>query len=117
MNNKAIIGLLVLLAALGGYLVALHSAGMNSARAQASARGLICRVPQGRSGDTPIVLVDTESQRLVVYEYDVSANSFELAAIRPYTYDVQAGPYNNQGPTVREVQMSVQQQKRSLPQQ
>ena len=114
MKTKFITGLLVIVAALSGYLLALHGEGAGTARAQSSSGNLICKVPQGSGGDTPIVLVDTESQRVVVYEYDVASNNMELAGVRPYMYDVEAGPYNNRGPTVREVQMRVQQQQGSF---
>jgi hypothetical protein len=108
MDRKLLTGMLVLLAALSGYLLALQGRGMRSARAQQASRDIICQVGDQTGGDVPVVLVDTDTQRLVVYEYDLRGGTLEMGGVRPYTYDVRSGPYENRGPSVGEVQARVQ---------
>lgn len=108
MDRKILTGMLVLAAALCGYLLALQGTGMSSAKAQQASRDIICQVGDQTGGDVPIVLVDTDTQRLVVYEYDVRSTSLEMGGVRPYTYDMRSGPYNNRGVSVGEVQSRVQ---------
>jgi len=109
MNNKIATALLVVVAGLFGYLLALHGAPGGSAEAQeGQGNSLICQVGDRAGGAVPIVLVDTETQRVVVYEYNVGSTYLEMGGVRPFTYDVRSGPFNNRGPTVREVQSRVQ---------
>ena len=111
MDRKLVTVLLVMVAALMGYLLALHGNGMQSVQAQqGSGSRVLLRVGDAErgAGEVPITLVDTETQRLVVYEYNVRSTSLEMGGVRPFTYDVRSGPFNNRGVSVREVQAQVQ---------
>jgi hypothetical protein len=65
----------------------------------------------------PIVLVDTQRQVLMVYEYNSAQTSLRFVQARTYRYDRQLGdfPPNSSTPTVKEIEDYVDRITRGAP--
>ncbi len=72
---------------------------------------LIAVVGQGRGADVPVLLVDTNEQSAMIYEYDMGSNRLDLTAVRSFRYDrLLVDWYGTNRPSVEDVRKAVESQ-------
>jgi len=99
------IAVLVLAAAVAGFLL---GGGRILSRAYAQSEGMtsgvICVVGENYNGYAPIVVVDVADQCVVVYRYEYSSGRVKLTAARKFHFDKLLREYENDAPSVDDVQ-------------
>ncbi len=95
----------LLIGCIAGQTVGLLSTA--HAQSEGSAGRLIAIMASTDKQYTPIVLVDTLEQTLMVYTYNRNARTLALEAARTYRFDKQLGEFHNQGITVEEVERYI----------
>ncbi len=94
----------------GGWLAGRGPAPGAQAQVVGGTGNVIAMIGTERSGDVPIVLVDSNEQSVVVYEYDLGTNRIELAAVRSYRYDRRLADWHGTNrPSVEDVRDAVEQ--------
>lgn len=77
---------------------------------EGAAGGMVGLVSEQRNARSPLFLIDTKAQTVMIYEYDQSIRRFYLRAVRSYRNDRRIDDMSfhamgqNKGPTVKEAE-------------
>jgi hypothetical protein len=100
---------IVLACVLAGVLLA-GSGLLPAAQAQSEGRAGQVVVVLGQvwsNGYAPIVLLDSQDETLLVYEYSYQDERVKFSCARSYRFDKLVTEFNNSGPTVEQVRSQV----------
>ncbi|WP_145260992.1 hypothetical protein [Planctomycetes bacterium Pan216] len=73
----------------------------------AEQKGIVALLSPNQSGSQLLYLIDQPRQSLCVYSFDSKTKKLKLAAVRHFGADQQLAEFNNEPPTVAEIERLV----------
>lgn len=100
---------LAVLAGLGlGWLLAQRAEPVHAQAQIAPAQGLMALLDGPDAGPKLLYVIDPRDRVLCIYDFDVRKNKLRLAAVRHFAADMQLAEFQNEPPTVANIEELVQ---------